>query len=313
VTEPDLEEDIAVPLGIDLRASFIMQRVGRNDPTARLEESRFVKAARTAEGPVTVEITMASGGRHARVRAWGEGAAYAMARAAAWLGDDDGLASFAPPPGLVATIHKDHRTLRLPRSPFPHEVHAAFILQQRVTWAEAAGQYGRLARDYGEDAPGPHALRLFPDRKVLAGLPRHVYLGMGIDSKRGGALVEAMRLAFRVDALASRDEARAYLSKIPGTGPWTTENVLASGFGDPDAVSPGDVNLPHMVCFALAGDEHGSDERMFELLEPYRGHRNRAVRLLFLGGPTRPYIDRGLNRSIAHRPGRPSSPAKRSR
>jgi len=298
---PDAEAVLPIPRGFDLRESFVMQRVGRFDPTARLESTRFVKAARTPEGTVTIEIVVDVASARADVRAWGAGTAWTMPRVSAWLGNDDDLTAFTPPPGLVAKIARDHRGLRLPRSPFPHEIHAALILQQRVTWGEAAGQYGRLAVDYGEDAPGPHGLRVFPDRRVLAGLPRHTYLARGIDAKRGGALVEAMRLASRVDALPTFEEARAYLMKIPGTGPWTSENLLASAFGDPDAVSPGDANLPHMVCWALAGETFGSDERMFELLEPYRGQRNRVVRLLFLGAPTRPYVDRGLNQAIAHR------------
>jgi len=54
----------------------------------------------------------------------------------------------------------------------------------------------------------------------------------------------------------------------------------------------GDVHPLHSISFALAGELFGSDERMFELLEPYRGHRDRVVRLTFLAEPTRPYIDK---------------------
>jgi hypothetical protein len=56
--------------------------------------------------------------------------------------------------------------------------------------------------------------------------------------------------------------------------------------GDGDAVFVGDLHLPHLVTSALAGERRGSDERMLELLEPYRGHRARVVRLLLAGGPT---------------------------
>ena len=55
-------------------------------------------------------------------------------------------------------------------------------------------------------------------------------------------------------------------------------------FGDPDAVSVGDFHLPNMVAWALAGEPRGTDERMLELLEPYRGQRGRVIRLLELGG-----------------------------
>ena len=53
--------------------------------------------------------------------------------------------------------------------------------------------------------------------------------------------------------------------------------------GDSDAVATGDLHLPHMVAWALAGERRGSDERMLELLEPFRGHRARVLRLLLLG------------------------------
>lgn len=301
---------LPVPPGFDLARSFVMQRTGRNDPTARLEGDRFIKAARTPEGPAAVEIVIDRDTWTARVETWGEGAGWVLARAAAWLGANDDPSLLKPAPGPLARLHAEHRGLRLPRSPFIAELHASFILQQRVTWAEAVGAHHRLSLDYGSDAPGPLGLRLFPDRKVLAGLPRHTYLSIGIDAKRGGALVEAARLGDRVDRLESLEAARAYLIKIPGTGPWTTENLMASGFGDPDAVPPGDVNLPHSVCWALAGETFGSDARMFELLEPYRGQRNRVVRLIHLGGPTRPYVDRGRSAAIAHRPG--SRPGPRS-
>ncbi|MBW2254586.1 MAG: DNA-3-methyladenine glycosylase 2 family protein, partial [Deltaproteobacteria bacterium] len=43
-----------------------------------------------------------------------------------------------------------------------------------------------------------------------------------------------------------------------------------------------DFHLPHTVAWALAGEPRGTDERMLELLEPYRPHRGRVVRLVGL-------------------------------
>jgi hypothetical protein len=50
----------------------------------------------------------------------------------------------------------------------------------------------------------------------------------------------------------------------------------------------GDFHLRNMVAFALAGEARGTDERMVELLEPYRGQRGRVTRLLELGGARAP-------------------------
>ena len=57
---------------------------------------------------------------------------------------------------------------------------------------------------------------------------------------------------------------------------------------DPDAVPTGDYGLPHTVAWNLAREPRGSDARMLELLEPFRGHRYRAIRLLLKGGVRAP-------------------------
>ena len=49
-------------------------------------------------------------------------------------------------------------------------------------------------------------------------------------------------------------------------------------------MSVGDFHLPNLVAFGLAGEIRGNDARMLELLEPWRGHRARVVRLLELSG-----------------------------
>ena len=64
--------------------------------------------------------------------------------------------------------------------------------------------------------------------------------------------------------------------------------MTALVLGDADAVSVGDYHLPHTVSWALAGEARGSDERMLELLEPYRGHRGRVIRLLEAAGIAAP-------------------------
>jgi hypothetical protein len=42
------------------------------------------------------------------------------------------------------------------------------------------------------------------------------------------------------------------------------------------------------VAWALAGEARADDARMLELLEPYRGHRGRVIRLLVAGHPGPP-------------------------
>jgi hypothetical protein len=54
------------------------------------------------------------------------------------------------------------------------------------------------------------------------------------------------------------------------------------------------------VSWALAGEPRADDARMLELLEPYRGHRGRVIRLIVSAGITAPrYGPRTELRSIA--------------
>ena len=70
------------------------------------------------------------------------------------------------------------------------------------------------------------------------------------------------------------------LQLLPGVGPWTAAVTAEAAWGDADAVAVGDFHLPNTVCWALAREPRGTDARMLELLEPYRGHRARVARLL---------------------------------
>jgi len=78
------------------------------------------------------------------------------------------------------------------------------------------------------------------------------------------------------------------LRVLPGVGAWTAAEVALVALGDPDAVSVGDYHLPNHVAWALAGEARADDARMLELLEPYRGHRGRVIRLVVAGHPGPP-------------------------
>ena len=53
--------------------------------------------------------------------------------------------------------------------------------------------------------------------------------------------------------------------------------MLGPALGDPDAVPVGDYHFPHAIAWALAGEARADDDRMLELLEPYRGQRGRVL------------------------------------
>jgi 3-methyladenine DNA glycosylase/8-oxoguanine DNA glycosylase len=160
-------------------------------------------------------------------------------------------------------------------------------LEQKVPGAEAWRAWAALVRDLGEPAPGPHPglwAPLSPER--LAATPYHVLHTHGVERGRANTVRRVALHAGRLGEAADMplDAARRRLQALPGMGPWSAAEIALVALGDPDAVSVGDYHLPHLVSWALAGEQRGSDERMLELLEPYRGHRARVLRLLLSAG-----------------------------
>jgi 3-methyladenine DNA glycosylase/8-oxoguanine DNA glycosylase len=111
-----------------------------------------------------------------------------------------------------------------------------------------------------------------------------------VERRRADVLRAVCARAAWFDAAASLtlQEARGRLAALPGIGPWTIAEVSRIALGDADAVSVGDFHLSHLVAWTLAGEPRGTDERMLELLEPYRPHRGRVQRLLEVSGARAP-------------------------
>ena len=137
-----------------------------------------------------------------------------------------------------------------------------------------------------EPAPGPlPGMWLPPAPQHVAETPYYAFHRFGIERRRADSMRRVAALAPRLEE-ATRlpvDAASRRFAAVPGVGPWTTARLAVIALGDPDAVCLGDLHLPHLVARALAGEPRGSDQRMLELLEPFRGHRARVQRLLLLG------------------------------
>jgi 3-methyladenine DNA glycosylase/8-oxoguanine DNA glycosylase len=268
-----------------------IHRRGPRDPALRFEASGSAwRATRTPDGPVTLFIEARQG--TVRARAWGPGAAWALARVDGLIGLDDRPDALVPQHRVIADATRRLRGLRIGRTESVLEALAPAILEQKVLGDEARRAWVGLIRRYGEDAPGPPGLRIPPSAEVLAGLPYYAYHPFGVERRRADLIRAVARDAPRLERFGQTavapagDPAPAYarLRAIPGIGPWTAAEVGIRAFGDPDAVSLGDFHLPNIVAWALAGEPRGTDERMLELLEPYRGQRGRVLRLLELSG-----------------------------
>lgn len=248
------------------------------------------RATRTPEGPASVRIQ--ADGTVVVATAWGDGAAWALERVPAWVGADDDRAAAAPVleggAPLVRDLWRRHPGLRLGTLSGVVELTLPRIVEQKVPGKSARRSWSGLVRAWGEPAPGPEPLRLAPDPARLAATPYHDFHPFGIERRRAETMIRVCRLAPRIEAAGTPEEALRLLGTVPGIGPWTVGLVALLALGRPDAVVPGDYHLPHDVTFALAGEPRGDDRRMLELLQPYRGQRGRLVRLIWAAGLTAP-------------------------
>ena len=286
---------------LDLRRTLAIHLRGSGDPTMRIVGGRIVRATRTADGPATIAIAQA--GSRIDAEAWGPGADRVLADLPALLGLEDDRSGFEPRHHpLVAELERRHRGIRLGRTGAVLEALVPAILEQKVTGTEAWRGLRGLVRTWGEPAPGPFGLRLLPEPAAIAAIPYHAFHPIGVERRRAELVRRVADRAVRFEEILRlpRELAYARLRSVPGIGPWTAAEVMLRAAGDPDAVSVGDFHLPNLVAFALAGENRGTDERMLELLEPWRGQRARVIRLLETSGLRPPaFGPRYAPRSIA--------------
>ncbi|HXC79704.1 MAG TPA: hypothetical protein VNU19_21935 [Candidatus Acidoferrum sp.] len=273
----------ARPLDLGLTLATIGER-----RSLRISPGEAWRATLTPDGPATVHLVQADGAVH--VEAWGPGASWAASHAAALCGEQDDDAGFAPRHPFLEQVHKRHPGMRIAKTSAVFEALVPAVVGQKVAGAESRRSYERLVDALGEAAPGPVRLTIPPSARVLARTPYWTFHSFGIERRRANVIIGAARSAGRLEETVSMDLASAYmrLQAFQGIGPWTAALVASAALGDPDAVPLGDYNLPHSVGFALEGTPRSTDERMLELLEPYRGHRARVLRLIAISGIAAP-------------------------
>lgn len=269
---------------LDLGLTLRPLQHGRYDPMLRLSRHEAWRATRTPEGPASQHIRLI--GKAVEVEAWGPGASWLLDHAPELVGCADDNSDFDPRHPGLRELHRINPGLRVPRSLAVMEVLIPTILEQKVTGAGARRSYRALIERFGEPAPGPLGLSLLPDPKLLASIPYEEFHPLNVERRRAATLKSASSYAHRLEEASSLDldTARRRLLALPGVGAWTTALVAGAAWGDPDAVEIGDFHVPHVVSWFLAGEARSDDRRMLELLEPYRGHRGRAIRLIEASG-----------------------------
>ncbi len=275
--------------GVDLVRTMAHGRMGSGDPCLRVVGTAVWRATRTPIGLATERVSLID--RHTvQVDAWGPGADWLLEHSAALCGADDTPESFRPEQALLRELAHRHPGLRMGRTDAVFETGLFVTLEQRVATRDAWRSWRLLVRALGEPAPGPlPGLYVPPAPERIARTPTFAFHRFGVERRRADILRRLAVVARRLEETIGMTLEAAYarFRAIGGVGPWTAARMAMLALGDPDAVFVGDLHLPHLVTSSLAGERRGSDERMLELLEPYRGHRARVVRLLLAGAMTR--------------------------
>ncbi len=278
---------------LELLTNTAKTRTGRGDPTGFVRDGKMWRAAYFSSGPASLAVWTTTTSLCAET--WGPGASDALASVPGLAGLCDDHSDFAPSAHpFVAAVARKRPGVRLVRTEAIFDAAVRAVLAQKVTGVQAKRSYQALARRAGVPAPLPrvsHRPLVLPPtpEATLQALAGHGATTLGIDITRATALREVALVAHHLDALATTPAAsastvREALQRIPGVGVWTANQVTVNAIGDHDAVSVGDYHLKNWVSFALTGEPRGTDQRMVELLEPFRPHRARAIRLIELAG-----------------------------
>jgi 3-methyladenine DNA glycosylase/8-oxoguanine DNA glycosylase len=277
---------------VDLRLTLRPLSRGKQDPTMQWEPDAVWRTVPTPEGGATLHLRQR--GAEIDATAWGDGAGWAIAAVPELLGhgdDDEGFDVSAN--SFLRDSHRRNAGLRLLRTGLVLEVLIAAIFEQKVTTLEARRSWAQLIRAHGTPAPGPAptGMRVFPDAYTWRMIPSWEWHRAGVDPARSRTAIAAAAVAGALERTMAigrgGPEVEKRLRSIPGVGVWTAAETMSRAHGDPDAVSVGDYHLPALVGWALIG-KPVDDDGMLELLAPWRGHRQRVMRLIESSGFAKP-------------------------
>ena len=259
---------------LDLRRTLAQLR-------GRLADDGWWLTARTPQGPASLRVSRTR--NELAGDAWGPGSGWVLERLGSIAGLCDDPSRFVTDHPLVAELHRRHPGWRFGRTGLVFDALIVAICGQKVTGREASLALRGLYRRFGADAPGPNpGLRLPPDPEKMAAAPYWDFHDLHLEKRRADVIRKVSAQAERINALAetSSTDAAVALARFGGIGVWTVAKTLEVSHGDPDQVAVGDFHLKNTVVHHLTGRDRGTDQEMLELLEPFRPHRGRVVRLL---------------------------------
>ena len=239
----------------------------------------------------TVLMHLAPQGSDVVVRAWGEGAPWALDQCPRLLGRHDDSSGFVPDHPVLRELWRRHPHLRVGATDRVCETLLPTIIEQVVTAAEASRSIRLLTQRFADPAPGPartpghpaSGMRVPLTPAQWAGIASWDYLRAGVEQRRSAVLVAAARRAASLERLGIEGADRA-LRSLPGIGEWTSAVTRQRAFGDPDAWSVGDYHVPGAIGRTLLGRDPVDSAEVAAALEAYRGHRYRVEQLVARAG-----------------------------
>ncbi|HEY4558817.1 MAG TPA: 3-methyladenine DNA glycosylase [Enteractinococcus sp.] len=303
---PDYSDVLHPGVPVDVAANIAPLVRGTADPTAATVNGvSWFSFQPSTTGPVTVAIqhpisTVEPAEIRYHVWARGDDAAidYVVQRMPVFLGvDEQALAGWAEfdellartahllPERVVAARRKNPGMRFMATGQLVDEL-LTVVLEQKVTQRQARATWGWLAKTYGEASPaGEPASKLAPKPQRVLDIPSWEWHAGWVQPFMVRTLKTVASRASALHRLAHQPLERisAGLTSLPGIGPWTVAETLQRTHGAADYVAVGDYHIAHHVGEALTG-RRTDDEEMLELLEPWVGHRQRIVRLIYASG-----------------------------
>ena len=274
--------DIVSQTNFDTTYSFRSTIAGLKSPVLLGPSAWW--ATTTPEGPATLQLQR-SDPETITSKAWGSGAEWVSNKIPDLLGQSDNSDSFQPE-GKVAELWKTNR-FRLGRTDIVWDAAVGAILSQKVQVTKAMISLRGMRNLFGTTAPGPIRSKLLPRPERVAEMNYSDFHSLGVERKRAETIIRLAKEIPRIRVAApgnapdeSADQQNMLrLSKIKGIGPWSLGLIAAVVYGDTDAVPVGDYHIPNTVAWNLHSIPRSDDSEMLEILEPYRPHRWRVIRL----------------------------------
>lgn len=304
--KPDYSDVLLPGVPVDVAANMAALVRGAYDPTAATVNGvSWLSFQPDGTGPVTLAIQHPSSPvlpAEIRYHVWANGDDAAIAAVVqrvpfllgvdtaaleGWAAFDDLLAQTQHLlPEAVVEARRKRPGLRLMATGQLVDELFTVILEQKVTQHQARASWRWLANTFGQPSPaGDPAPKIAPRPETVLEIMSWQWHAGWVQPFLARTLKTVASRASALRRLAGQrvDLIDQGLNTLPGIGPWTVAETLQRTHGATDLVSVGDFHLAHHIGEALTG-KRTDDAGMLELLEPWAGHRQRVVRLIYASG-----------------------------